>query len=237
MTLKSMIRSALDPLIDPLARKWLPRNVSYASAGEDLLVLSWLENVYRLDVRNVRYLDIGANHPTRLSNTFLLYRLGASGVLVEPDPNLSDELRSKRPRDVLVAAGIAFDERRNARLKRMTANVFNTFSPDRVETIVNDSRNWKEDQRQEQIDEIDVPLIPANDILTGHFSSGIDYISIDTEGVELEILRSIDFARFRPKMICIEASAGFDPILLPLGYQLTARTPDNLIYRFVEIIS
>jgi hypothetical protein len=74
--------------VDPAESLWLRRNMSYSAAGEDRIVLAWLEMGYRLDIRNVRYLDVGANDPSVLSNTFLLYQLGASGVLVEPDPDL-----------------------------------------------------------------------------------------------------------------------------------------------------
>jgi hypothetical protein len=74
-----------------------------------------------------------------------------------------------------------------------------------------------------------------NDVLAEHFGNGIDFISIDTEGVDLPILQSINFQRFRPKMICIEATADFNPTLEPAGYELTARTPDNVIYRLTAV--
>jgi len=48
--------------------------------------------------------------------------------------------------------------------------------------------------------------VPVNDILTNHFEAGLHFISIDAEGVDFPILQSIDFTRFRPKIICVEAS-------------------------------
>jgi FkbM family methyltransferase len=207
---------------------------SHSGAGEDRLVLAWLQIVYLLrDATKIRYCDIGANHPRTLNNTFALYQRGASGVLVEPDPDLCAALRKERPRDTVIEAGVAFDERRSAKLQRLTANVFNTFSPTQANFVRESSKNWQPDQLQKIIDEIEVPLVPVNDILAEHFAAGLHFISIDAEGVDFSILQSIDFTRFRPKIVCVEVSrslAEFDALLNPFGYELLARTPDNVIY-------
>jgi FkbM family methyltransferase len=233
MNFNAALRRTFEPLAQKMTRVGPLGRMSYSAAGEDRLVLGWLQAVYHRDIRQVRYCDIGANHPTKLSNTFLLYSMGASGVLVEPDPDLCGRLRRKRPNDVVLNVGMAFDERRLAKLTRLKASVFNTFSSTQAEQVVIASKDWQPYQRQTIIDEIEVALTPANDILEKYFSDGIDFVSIDTEGVDLPILKSIDLQRFRPRMICIEATANFDPILEPAGYQLTARTPDNVIYRLV----
>jgi Methyltransferase FkbM domain len=103
--------------------------------------------------------------------------------------------------------------------------------------VSNSSRNWQPDQRQNVVDEVDIELTPANDILSKHFADGIDFISIDAEGVDFPVLQSIDFKRFRPKMLCVEASRApmeFDAVLNPFGYELIGRTPDNLLYRLAS---
>jgi FkbM family methyltransferase len=224
----------LRPVAKPFARSWFARSISHSAAGEDQMVLAWLETVYRMDVRAVRYCDVGANHPMQLSNTFLLYDIGASGVLIEPDPDLCRELERTRPRDTVINAGVAFDQRRSAKLQRLTSRVFNTFSTNQASNIVNDSKNWQPYQRQEVVDEIEIPLIPLNDILAQYFANGIDFMSIDTEGVELQILQSIDFGRFKPKLICVENSDNFSSILGPAGYDFVAQTPDNMIFRLTR---
>ena len=214
-------------------------NLSYSAAGEDRLVLSWLQVAYQLyDGAKIRYCDIGAAHPTRLNNTYALYRVGASGVLIEPDPEQAKVLREARPRDTVLNVGAAFDDRRSAKLKRFTARVFNTFSIDQANLVVESSKNWKPDQLQEIVDEIEVQLVPINIILEEHFRDGeIHFVSIDAEGVDFFILKSIDFVRFRPKMICIERSrptSELDTVLSPWGYELISQTPDNAIYRLVK---
>jgi FkbM family methyltransferase len=235
---KNLVLQAARPFaLAVLAKEPLPRapyeRVSYSASGEDRIVLAWLERVFKIDISKARYCDMGANHPIDLNNTFLLYSVGARGVLVEPNPDLRGILCDKRPNDVVLSVGVAFDERRLAKLKRMTSHVFNTFSSDSAEFIAKDSNSWHPDQKQDLIDEIEVPLVPANEILAEHFSEGIDFLSIDAEGVDGKILHSIDFKAFRPKIICIEGTADFDRVLQPFGYEVIAKTPDNFLYCLV----
>jgi FkbM family methyltransferase len=215
-------------LLEPAATTLFRTDFSYSGAGEDRFVLSWLLSAYGLTETEIRYCDIGANHPRKLSNTFALYQRGARGILVEPDPQQADLLRRHRPRDTILNVGAAFDERRTARLKRFNSSVFNTFSDAQVDLVLNSSKNWRADQLQGIQSEVEIELVDVNDILSQ--GDALHFLSIDVEGVELPILQAVDFNRFRPKMICIEASADFNSILNPYGYEMIARTPDNVIY-------
>jgi len=207
---------------------------SFSAAGEDRLVIAWLRVAEGMKMSDVRYCDIGANHPKYLSNTFSLYRLGAHGVLIEPDPFLCAKLRSVRPRDSVLNVGVAFDDRRSAKLKRLSDRAFNTFLPAQADFVVKSSENWLSSERQRIVDEIEVPLVPANDILAANFPAGLDFLSIDTEGCNLAILKSIDLGQFRPKIICIEASDDFTDIMRTNNYEFLARTPDNVIFRHIR---
>ena len=233
MSIKGQIAKVIWPVVEPLARAMFATSMSYSAAGEDRIVKAWLETFYHVDVTRMRYLDIGANHPVNINNTYLFYLMGASGVLVEPDPDLCGTLNQTRPRDTVLNAGCAFDERRRATLTRLTARVFNTFSDQHANFVIKSSDNWLAEQQQKIVDQIDIALVPANEILAKHFPDGVDFISIDAEGVDLQILQSIDLKRFRPKLICVEAWADFDSILAPTGYQMVANTPDNMIFRLI----
>ena len=68
-------------------------NPSFAQSGEDVIVRQLLEE---LGVKKPTYLDIGARYPVRMNNTFLLYRSGGRGVLVEPNVDLIRSLKRKR---------------------------------------------------------------------------------------------------------------------------------------------
>jgi FkbM family methyltransferase len=210
---------------------------SFSGNGEDLIVIGWLRH-YGCDLSRIRYLDVGANHPIFLSNTFLLYQAGARGVLIEPDPQQAELLHSKRRGDIVINAGVAFDSRRSATLFQMTSSGFNTFSRSQAEFVVASSRKWDAHARQEIVGEITVPLIPINEIIATHVAAPA-FVSIDTEGVDLAILRTLDLGllssdRQIPSFVCVEASAplaDFAQTLHPAGFEFAARTPDNWIFR------
>lgn len=221
----------------PLAEKNdgpTPNRECYSAYGEELLAQAWFEfNGY--DLSTLTYLDIGAAHPFHLSNTYLFYRYGAKGVLVEPDPDQVEVLRQRRPLDTVVSAGISFDTQRgSAKLYQMNLPFFNTFSSTQAAYVLESSKGWKSEHQLTLIKEVDVPMIPIDEIIE-EYMAGVapDYLSIDVEGHDLDVLKSLDLERFKPKIICIEPSNKthiFDEILIPHGYSLMAKTPDNALY-------
>jgi FkbM family methyltransferase len=215
-----------------LFRRLAPEaKISYAGHGEDLLAWGWLSVQGGLVGPAVRYVDIGAAHPTKLSNTYLLSTLGARGVLVEPDPNQAAKLQAKRPGDITINAGIAFDERQSATLIRLSSPLFNTFSEQQADMVVASSKNWDPPLPQTIMDRIEVRLFPINKIFEDHGTP--HFLSIDAEGADFQILKSIDFSQFRPWIICMEIMnplEDIDETLRPHGYQLFCRTPDNVMF-------
>jgi FkbM family methyltransferase len=228
----SGLKGLTHPARKAIAAAICPSIASYAASGEDLLAWSWISRV-ETDVSRIRYLDIGAAHPTHLSNTFLFYRRGASGVLIEPDPDQAKRLALARPRDVVVNAGAAFNGCARLTLTKTTNPLFNSFSRERAMSVVEQSRSWHPSQRQEIVDSVEAELIPSNDLLARHFSSApLHFLSIDVEGVDFDVLRSIDFCRFSPLLVCIEAQASIDEHLQVLGpaYRLIFQSPDNFMF-------
>jgi FkbM family methyltransferase len=191
----------LTKLISPLARTLIRfkynlfdnRRVSYSQSGEDLII----EQVFMvLGRKRISYLDLGANHPTRFSNTYLFYLQGGSGVCVEPDPTLQPLFRKWRSRDTLLACGAGIEEG-EADFYIMTTNTLNTFSKEEAMRYQGYGR-----QRIEMI--IKLPLVPVNRILEQHFEVCPNLISLDIEGLDFQILSSMDFDKWRPEVFCIE---------------------------------
>jgi len=211
----------------------------YSAYGEDLLMLGWL-NHYSVPPERIRYLDIGAAMPAHLNNTYLFYSIGARGLLVEPDPDQAAILREARPRDVVMQVGVAFDERRSAKLHRFTNRVFNTFSEEQAEFVLETSRTWPENVRQSLVDRVEIELVPINEMISRHMPDHAPHlVSIDVEGVELPVIRSLDLALLKfdeaaPSFICAEAQGyprDWLAVVEPHSYVVSARTPDNLIFR------
>ena len=81
-----------------------PAKASYSQHGEDKFILKAIRD-QGLDIAQSIYVDIGANHPTDISNTYLLYRNGFQGVLIEANAQLCELLKCVRKRDVVINVG------------------------------------------------------------------------------------------------------------------------------------
>jgi FkbM family methyltransferase len=210
-----------------------PRFLSYSVYGEDKLVMGHLFARTGGDLSSVRYLDIGAADPVLGSNTYALYQQGACGVLVEPTPDKADLLRRTRPRDTVVQAGAAFDSARSAELTLFgpgNAGLFNTFKIEKVDRVVAASKAWREQLRP--VGKIEVPLVTITDIIAKYLDGRApDFLSIDVEGYDYEVLRLLDFAVYQPALICVEASSGeLHGLLSGHGYRCICMSPDNLVF-------
>jgi len=165
---------------------------SFSQVGEDVIVYHLLANK-----KEMTYLDIGANHPIDLSNTYHFYEKGYRGVLVEPDIRICEKINQMRPDDICLNIGIGFDEQEEADFYLMDNDVFNTFSKEEAEKFQNKNGFKIEDV-------IKVPLKNVNNIIEKYFKTCPDFVSIDTEGFEMEILKSFNFEKYRPCVFCLE---------------------------------
>lgn len=171
--------------------------VSFAQEGEDLII----KNIFaQLDIAEASYIDIGAHDPIKGSNSYLFYALGSKGVLVEPNPTLAAKLRATRPRDVVVDKGIAFGTEKAAPYYDFGGDgQDDTFSKEQVDRLA------KLGQKPNRV--INVPLVDVNEVLATNFpKEPPSLLSVDVEGLDLAILKKIDFERFRPPVICAETA-------------------------------
>jgi FkbM family methyltransferase len=168
--------------------------ISYSQCGEDLII-DYIFNV--LQISRPSYLDIGAYHPIHLSNTYLFYQKGSQGVCVEPDPTLFSQLTATRKRDVCLNVGIGTGKFGIADFYIMSSKVLSTFSKEQADRY----QSYGTDKIEKVIQ---VPLITLNNIIMLHFDRCPNFVSLDVEGLETEILKTFDFSRFRPEIFCVE---------------------------------
>ena len=169
---------------------------SYAQSGEDIIVDYLLRGVLRID--RPTYLDVGAHDAKHLSNTYLFYRMGLSGVCVETNPVLCSRIKRARPRDKCLNVGVGIDRRSEADFYVMQPATLSTFSREFVDqALTNPKYELKRTVR--------IPLIRLHDIIEEHFDRCPEFVSIDVEGLDLDIVRGFDFERYRPQVICIES--------------------------------
>lgn len=171
--------------------------LSFAQQGEDILLYHVASEL--LGIKVPTYLDVGAAYPKRGNNTYLLYTIGARGVLVEPNPALAAMLRAERPGDVVVEAGIGVSDQASADYYEIKGNaMLNTFSRAQVELL----QRGKAESVVERV--VQMPLVNINRVIQEHGGVAPDLLSTDVEGLDEAIVRSLDLARFRPGAICME---------------------------------
>ena len=205
---------------------------SFAQCGEDLIV----EFVFQaLRIPRFTYLDIGAHHHSHFSNTCRFYRQGMRGVCVEPDPDLFETLADKRPEDQHVNAGISDVDQEALPFYILSASTLNTFCREEaLRLAATGAHTLRRITR--------VPMISIPSLLARYFpDKAPDFLSVDVEGLDLQILRAIDFSCIRPKVICVETlsyselrqetkDTGAKELLERAGYFLYADTYINSIF-------
>jgi FkbM family methyltransferase len=190
--------------------------ISYAQNSEDVLLWRALGHV-----RNGFYIDVGANDPVEHSVTKAFYDAGWNGISIEPLPAFHQAFLDQRPRDVnlAVAAGSSDGE---LTLYDVPA-VRGWASPEREVAQAHQAEGYA-------VAELKVPVRTLASVCAEHVRGEIHFLKIDVEGFEGEVLRGMDFARWRPWVLVIEAT-------LPNSRETNHETWEALVtgqrYRFV----
>lgn len=169
---------------------------SFSQAGEDQVARYLFE---KLNIARPTYLDIGANHPVLGNNTYYFYLRGSKGVCIEPDPEYHALISKNRGRDVVLQAGIGSEAATEALLYVFPHpySGWNTFSEE-------EAISRRKESGVAFVKTLKIPLLTINSVIEKHFDPHPNFISIDVEGMDLAILRSLDFFRFKPEVICAE---------------------------------
>lgn len=170
---------------------------SYSQAGEDKIIQFILDYINKKQAL-VSYLDIGCNHYKKLNNTYSLYQKGHRGVLVEANPGFIEELREKRPGDVVLNMGVAGHSADSMKFYITNADGLNSFDLNSIQEAKK-KLEWLQVEK-----EVNVPVLTMEDIINQYCGKTPDIVSIDVEGLEIDILTGLDFDEHRPKAFIIE---------------------------------
>lgn len=173
------------------------RRSSLSQSGEDA-ILAQIFKMLGMAESQCSYLDLGANHAKKLSNTYYFYQKGSRGVLVEANPKLIAELKFYRSGDVILNRCIAGESGQNVDFYLMSGDGLSTPDKEQAERIV----SYNPAIQIENV--VAVQTISVNEILDTYFDGAPVFINIDIEGAEMEILTSIDFEAHRPLAIILE---------------------------------
>ncbi len=172
------------------------------------------------------YIEVGV-FAAKESNSYIFYEQGWSGLLVEPVPNWARQIQGARPRDKVVAKAIS-DVSGTARIE--VCDQQSTIDP-----------NWLNRENHPVGKMIDIPTIRLDELLKDYpaIRDRCDFVSIDVEGWEKQVLTSIDFSSFKPTVFCIEAvrwnpfyrlHQNWEDILTSNGYKLICHNLQNRFY-------
>lgn len=171
--------------------------VSVAQSGEDTIV-EYVLMVLGIKLSDEYYLDLGANHAKQLSNTYMLYKKGMRGVLVEANPQLIGELKFYRSEDVILNKCISNHSDESLQFYIMSGDGLSCTSMDAVNEMI---------EKNPQLyikDTITVDTITVNQILQKYFSKAPILLSIDIEGQEESILQTLDYDKYAPLIVIVE---------------------------------
>lgn len=174
------------------------------------------------------YVDLGCSHPFRISNTYLFYRLGWSGVAVDPIPHFKLFWRLWRPRDVFLNCGIG---------PRSGVLEYYELLPSVLSTFVKDvAYEHVKSGTAAILKTYKVDVLSVHQLLDEIGQKRVDLLSIDVEGLDLDILSALDFDQFRPAVVSVECNSPscYSNLLELFGrndYALHAKTGCNLIFK------
>ena len=170
---------------------------STAQSGEDM-ISEYIARVLGKRLKDVTYLDLGANHAKLYSNTYYFYQKGVRGVLVEANPALIGELKFYRSGDVILNRCIASTSGETVDFYVLNGDGLSTPDKEGAEAAIRENPALKIEQV------VPVKTITVDEILDTYFDKTPTIVNLDIEGEEMNILNSIDFSKHRPLIMIIE---------------------------------
>jgi FkbM family methyltransferase len=203
---------------------------AYSQEGEDMVLGRIFERK-----SDGFYVDVGAHHPIRYSNTYFFYRRGWRGINIDAMPGSMEAFKLNRPKDINLEIAVA------EKPGKLAYHIFNDPALNTFDKALARERDGKDIYKIVEVKEIE--MRPLAQILADHLPAqqSIDFLSVDVEGLDLAVLRSNDWSRFSPEYVLAEDFSGdtveealASPIaafLRPLGYVLFAKTAHTQIYK------
>ncbi len=207
------------------------RAQSFSQEGEDMVIRSFYEN--RKHYKGF-YVDVGAHHPYRFSNTMYFYKKGWRGINIEPSPEAMKWFRFFRSKDVNLNIGISESP------QELTYYCFNEPALNGFSKEISEQRDGLY-AKYKLLKTIPVPTLPLKDVLEKYVPQGkkIDFLSIDAEGFDFIVLNSNDWERYSPTFVLVEEALGIFELdqseiyqfMLNKNYELIAKTKRTLFFK------
>jgi len=194
-----------------------PDRLSVSQFSEDILVWDYFGRK-----RGGFFVEVGANHPKDLSQTWLLEQNGWEGILIEPQSECCERLRHERKSSKVFQIACGSPEQKgNAPFFISAENIFSS-----LQRQVNDAG-------LRYVGSETVAVLPLDEVLAGVGDPKIDFVSIDVEGTELDVLKGFSLVKHQPGLLIVEDhlhSLAVHSHISARGYKLVKRTGCNSWY-------
>jgi FkbM family methyltransferase len=180
------------------------------------------------------YVDVGAHHPKRFSNTYFFYKRGWRGINIDAMPKCMESFNRVRPRDINVEKPISNKK------QILTYYAFNEPALNGFSKKISESRDGLDNYKV--IFEKDIETSTLEEVLNEKLPENqeIDFLSIDVEGLDFEVIQSLNIQKYKPRVILVEvlgstlADIGEDKVyqfLKAAGYELFAKAVNTVIFK------
>ena len=165
-----------------------------AQSGEDKYIIKLFDEDFK-----GKFLDIGCYHPTRHNNTYELYKKGWSGINIDLNPLTIELFDFMRPKDVNINIGISDKDAEKELYFIDELDTQNTIDKNQLEFL---KKHHNINQDQITVKKIQTKNLET--ILNEYEFYNIDFMNLDIEGHELQVLKTLDFKKIKIKYLCIE---------------------------------
>ena len=173
-----------------LKNRYLSKKISYAMDGEDIAI-----NLFNKKEGKGFYVDIGAHHPIQRNNTNLLYQKGWEGINIDINEFSIDLFNFLRPNDLNILTAISDKEGEISFYYQKKFSQLNTTD----KKIANENFQGQFKERIVKCQTIENILKNSK-----YKDKKIDFLNIDVEGAEMKVLKTLNFEKYNPTLICIE---------------------------------
>jgi FkbM family methyltransferase len=207
---------------------------SYSQEGEDMI----LRKLFGKQKTGF-YVDVGAHHPKRFSNTYFFYKLGWRGINVDAMPGSMTAFNRMRPRDINIEKPVSNKK------QLLTYYAFNEPALNGFSKELSEERDGKESYFVKFTKDMETSTL--EEILDNNLPKvqSIDFLSIDVEGLDFNVLKSTNLEKYQPKVILIEIlNSSLEDIqvneiykfLTDAGYELYAKAVNTVIFKHKEVV-